>query len=167
MIKGQIKKIHDSFSRRDAKRGKGYKPDAISETLRNKIMLLFREVLSGNWTDGSLVSPGDHTDEFWREMHFSFQHLYGRFRFTTAAVTEPMDAIGFVMACQPAEFFDFLELSFKTEAIAQILYNENALVDAINEIFKIESAPYQLTQMVKREEPSGRGQGRVIRTVAA
>jgi hypothetical protein len=172
VIKDRLKFIWDVFSRRDAQRPQGYKPDVISNPLRNRIFLLFRDVLSGKWTDGAFASPGNHTREFWEEMHDSLQHLYGRIELSVApAESRVADALAFVAACEPAEFFDFLELTFKSEAIGRVLYNENYLVDAINEILRIENAPYQLTQIVKREEENSarigpiQG-GKVIRTVA-
>jgi len=39
----------------------------------------------------------------------------------------------------------------------RILHERNDLVDAINEILRVDKAPYQLTRVVTREEPnSGR-----------
>ena len=54
----------------------------------------------------------------------------------------------------------------------RVLNDENELVDAINKIFRVESAPHQLTRIVKVEEPNPvkagpYGGGRtLIRTVA-
>jgi uncharacterized membrane protein len=164
--------IWDVFSRRNVQREQRYKEDVISETLRNRIRLLFREVFSGNWTDGAYDSPGDHYVEFWEQMHNSLEHLYGRAKLSDApAQTRIEDATRFVAECRPAEFFDFLELTFKVDAIWRVLYDENYLVDAINDILRIENAPYQLTQIVKREEenPARVGPiqgGKLVRTVA-
>ncbi len=100
-------------------------------------------------------------------MHNSLQHLYGRPRLSTGAARSPLeDAISFVAGCEPAAFFDFVELTFKTDAIRGVLYDENHLVEGINELLKIENAPYQITPIVKREEPSRTGVGRTIWTVA-
>jgi hypothetical protein len=171
-MKDRLKLIWDVFSRRNVQRPPGYKPDLISETLRNRIFLVYRDVFSGKWTDGAYYSPGDHNAEFWEEMHNSLEHLYGRAKLSVAAAqSRAEDAIRFLEKCQPAEFFDFLELTFRVDAIWRVLHNENVLVDAINEIFRIENAPYQLTQIVKREEenPARVGPiqgGKLIRTVA-
>lgn len=172
MISDRLKLIWDVFSKRNVERPLGYKQDVISETLRNRILLLIRDVFSGKWTDGAYYSEGDHFTEFWEEMHNSLKHLYGRAKLSVAPTqTRVEDAVRFVRECRPAEFFDFLELSFRVDAIRQVLNNENSLVDAINGILRFENAPYQLTQIVKREEKSsaraGPLQGRsVIRTVA-
>jgi hypothetical protein len=160
------------FSRRNPQRPKGYAPDLLSRPLRNRILLLMREVFSGKWSEQAWNPPGDHTREFWEQMHNFLQHLYGRPKLSVGAAESPVsDAFAFVSGCEAAEFFDFLELTFKTDAIWRVLNNENDLVDAINEILKIENAPFQLTPVVKREEPrppiSGRlPSGTTIRTVA-
>ena len=133
------------------------------------MFLLFREVFSGKWTDGAFESPGNHTREFSEGMHDCLQHLYGRVQLSVAPESRAADALAFAAACEPAEFFDFLELTFKVDAIWRVLHNENELVNAINEILRAENAPYQLTPMVKREELRSRGAlpaGRTIRTVA-
>jgi len=166
LIKDRLKTILDVFSRRKAPRPQD-KPDVISERLRNRILLLFREVFSGKWTDGAFDPPGDHTREFWEQMHNSLQHLYGRPRLSVAATRSPVeDAFAFVANCTTAEFFDFLELTFKTDAIWRVLHDENHLVEAVNKLLRVENAPYQLTPIVKCEEPSRDGVGRTIRTVA-
>src|SRR6266851_2395471 len=172
LIKDRLKTIFDVFSRRNVRRPRGYKPDVISQRLRDRVLLLIRDVFSGKWTDHHWDSPGDHRGEFWVQMHNSFQHLYGRPKLSVADAQSPAeDAYAFVEQCRAAEFFDFLELTFKTDAIWRVLNDENELVDALNEILRIEDAPYQLTPIVKREERNRARTGpivggAVIRTVA-
>ena len=50
-----------------------FRSDDISERLRNRILLLYRDVISGQWS-----RAGDYTFEFWSQMHNSLEHLYGR-----------------------------------------------------------------------------------------
>src|SRR5258707_11633733 len=122
VMKDRLKLICDVFSRRNVQRPPGYKPDLISETLRNRIFLVYRDVFSGKWTDGAYYSPGDHNAEFWEEMHNSLEHLYGRAKLSVAAAqSRAEDAIRFLEKCQPAEFFDFLELTFRVDAIWRVL----------------------------------------------
>jgi hypothetical protein len=158
-LKNQLTSIFDVFSRRDAPRGKGYKPDEVSETLRSRILLLYREFLSGQWSN-RYDSQGDYTQTFWEEMARQLQHLYGRPKLSEALTRSAAeDALNFVCTCEPAHFFDFLELTFKAECMWR--FERNELVDAVNEIFRVENAPYQLTpfvtQDVKREGPYGGG----------
>ena len=48
-LKDKLVSIFDVFSRRSAPQAIGYKPDAISDTLRNRVLLLYRDPLSGQW----------------------------------------------------------------------------------------------------------------------
>ena len=156
------------FSRRSPARRQDYKPDTLSETLRNRILLLYREVFSGQWPKDSWSRPSNYTQEFWEEMARSLQHLYGRPKLSNAASRSAAeDALAFVCECEPAFFFDFLELTFKADCLWHVVNGRNALVDAVNEIFRIEAAPYQVTHEVTRQEPgSGRYGGTTIRTVS-
>ena len=81
------------------------------------------------------------------------QHLYGQFQLSTPRTHSAVDdAFGFVYKCDPGHFFDFLELTFKTECLRRVIVDRNELVDAINEIFRVEDAPYQLTPVVTEHE---------------
>jgi hypothetical protein len=160
------------FSRRNAPTSERYKPDEISERARARILLLLRDVYSGRWVDvGWESSPGDHSFEFWEEMHNSLEHLYGRPKLSAAAVSTLVDdARAFAHKCKTSEFFDVLELAFRVDATWRVVSDESNLVDAINEILKIENEPYQLTPIVKREEERPRlgplPSGKTIRAVA-
>ncbi len=107
-------------------------------------------------------------------MHNSLQHLYGRGQLSGAAARSPLeDVIEFLAHCAPEEFFDFIELSFRLEVSWHVMADENEVVHAINEIFRVEAAPFQVTQIVKVEEesthPGPHGfprVGKAIRTVA-
>lgn len=167
-LKDNLTSIFDVFSRRSAPRGKGYAPDNISDTLRNRILLLYRELLSGQ-RPNQYQSQGDYTREFWEDMARQLQHLYGKPRLSEArTLSAAEDALNFVCVCEPAHFFDFLELTFKTECLWRVILERNELVDAINEIFRVENAPYQLTPVVTHEERSSDSydRGTTIHTIA-
>ncbi|MBN1547014.1 MAG: hypothetical protein JW902_10170 [Syntrophaceae bacterium] len=170
MLKNKLKLICDSFSRRPTPLG--YAPDTISDTLKNRILLLYRDVLSGKWPVDSWSYSGDHTFKFWEEMGQSLQHLYGRPVLSNNPRLAPVeDVCYFVTTCETAHFLDFIEQTFKIEETRRILNDENVLVEAINEIFRVESSPYHLTSMVKVQEPNPKTSGRfsggmIIRTVA-
>lgn len=173
-LKNRLTSILDVFSRRSAPRGQGHKPDEMSERLRNRLLLLYRDVISGQWNANPWSSPENHTSDFWEQMHNALEHLHGRVRLSKAQAQTPIeDALAFLLRCDAEEFFDFIELSFKLESTWRVMSDENQLVDAINEIFKVENAPYQLTQIVKVNEPDTSSfpggfprTGTVIRTVA-
>lgn len=173
-LKDHLSSILDVFSRRQqAPRRQGYKPDEVSERLRNRILLLLREVFSGKWPVDRWSSPGDHLTEYWEDMHNRLQHLHGRVKLSNdPREREPWeDTLGFALSCTPAEFFDFLELTFRSAPMWRVLNDENDLVDAINELFRVENVPYQLTRIVKVREPNPGttgpcAGGEIIRTVA-
>jgi hypothetical protein len=154
-LKDHLSSIFDVFSRRAAPRAQGFKPDVLSETLRNRILLLYREVFAGKWGRDGWSRSSNYTQEFWDKMAVTLQHLYGRPKLSTSPVRSAAeDALAFVVECEPEHVFDFLELTFKADCLFHVVSERNDLVDAINEIFRIESAPFQLTRHVTRQEPS-------------
>lgn len=143
--------IFDVFSRRQRSSNQSYESDGISERTRNRILLLYRDIVSGQWSRG-----GDYTFEFWSEMHNALEHLYGRPKLYDRVMGDHVeDALIFLMNCNTDEFFDFLELSFKLEITSRVMGDEANTVDAINEIFHIENEPYKITQIVRIEEKKG------------
>ena len=176
-LKDQLLSVFDVFSRRAVPKAPGFKPDEISEQLRNRILLLYRDVISGRRNATSLSYAEDRTHEFWEQMHNALQHLHGRPKLSSASVhSQADDVFAFLLHCTAAEFFDFLELSFKLDITWRVMHEENQVVDTVNELFRMESAPYQLTRIVKVHEqdttdfpgfPGGHVRNAtVIRTVA-
>lgn len=173
-LKDQLLSIFDSYSVRTKTRGKGYPADTLDEKTRNRILLVIRDLMVGkNRSPG--IQSGDHTATFWEDIHNRLQHLYGRPKLSDNEHERDSfrDGLGFVLSCKPPEFFDFLEQAFRSEVMWRVLHDENELVEAINEIFRSDRTPYQMTPVVKREEPDRgfwpggipRG-GMVIHTVA-
>ena len=117
-LKDQLKQIWDSFSVRKPSQGaSSFKPDILSDTLRNRILMLYTDVMSGRMND-KLYRLGheDYRSEFWEEMHHSLRHLYGRPVLASQHVQSAgEDAVRFVQGCSAEEFFDFIELSFKVQ----------------------------------------------------
>jgi len=168
VLRDRLRLLFDVFSSR--RQQGGYPPDTVPETLRTKVLLFCRDVFSNQWRDQP--SYGDYTDEFWAEIHRSLQYLHGRAKLSSdpSADTAAADAVKFLMACPPKEFLDFIELIFRVECLFHVSGDENELVDAVNELFASEGAPYELTHFVKHEEDSGGPPpfhvGKVIRTIA-
>lgn len=169
MLSNRLRLLFDVFSKRSTA---SYPSDTIPETLRNKVFLLCHDFFGGRWQ--SDFGGGDYTREFWEDIHRSLQYLHGRTKLSPDRhVDNPADdAILFLMRCDAAQFLDFIELMFKVDWRFRVVVDENILVDAVNELFKSENAPYQLTSIVKREEaatgplPFPDFRGTQIRTVA-
>jgi len=64
------------------------------------------------------------------------------------------DVTTFVEHSSAAELFDAIEASFKIDCAGRVFGDENDFVDALNDVFRLEGAPYQLTRGVIRHEPS-------------
>jgi hypothetical protein len=162
--------IYDTYSRRNQRRGKGYPSDVVETKTRNRILLLIRDVYSGAWNSDPFNRRGDHTDEFWSEIHNHLEHLYGRAKLSNEPRPRSAfeDAFVFATTCGADEFFDFLEGLFKLHCTERMFWDLNELVDAFNMILRSENAPYQLTPTVRREIPNSGpyGQGTAIVTVA-
>lgn len=150
-FKEKLNALFDVFSLRKQLGGEEYRPDKISDKFRTRILLLYREIISGQ---GRTYFEKGHP--FWSQMLNSLQNLYGRFNlsddFTPNNVAEDAYVFYFLQTCTADNFFDFIELSFKVEIAHQIMHDENDVVDAINEIFRIENSPYKLTHMVVNEK---------------
>jgi hypothetical protein len=158
MVIDYLKQIRDVFSVRHA-RGQGYKPDVISERLRNRILMLYVDVLTGRM-DRSNSFAENHLDEFWTQMHQDMRQLYGRPQLSQRQVRNLLeDVAAFLERSTAPEFFDFIELSFRVPVAWRAL-QENEIVDALNEIFRTENAPYQITPGIQRTEENPVKEGR-------
>ena len=174
-LKDRLVSIFDVFSRRQMPQDSRYKSDHISQQLRNRILLLYRDVVSGEWTPQDRWSTHwEAGHKFWPEMHNSLQHLYGRPQLSRQnGLIAINDTFAFLNECDANCFFDFIELSFKLTCTYEAIGDGDDLVEALNEIFRVEDAPYQLTPFYRVKEqqsgssgalrPSG---GTVIRTEA-
>jgi len=170
MIKDRLKLILDVFSRRTA--GRGYEPDRLPEKVRNRILMLCRDVFTGQWRQ-PWSQAENHSQELWQEIHRSLQYVHGRPKLsnTPEGRTPWEDTLQFLLQCEPHEFLDFIELIFRAERLFHVVSDENELVDAINVVFRSEDTPYQVTPIVKQEERATGGHGpfssgTIIRTIA-
>ena len=71
----------------------------------------------------------------------------------TADATQ--DTFAFLTECDTSELLDFIELSFKVKSTHLVMGDGEDFVDALNELFRVEQAPYQLTPMVWIKETVG------------
>lgn len=145
-----IQRVFDLFPNRHPESTKSKTKWVVSEKLRTRILLIYREVLSErNDTYSSSVNRGY---EFWIAMHNALQHFTGRFRLSAQPTNSEIDdAIAFVNECSTSEFLGFIELSFKLETQYTVFPDEAELIDAINVIFQHENAPFELTHFVRNE----------------
>ena len=154
----RIRQAFDVFSRRHPE-GLSDDRDVLEDTTRTRILLLYRDTVAQS--RGS-TDPG--ADMLWEEVHNSLQYLHGRpvlsqrmqnrGLLTPAAIVEDLQY--FLQECSTEEFLDFIELSFKGRYAPQSFGDSKPVIDAINEIFRVDQAPYYLTDLVRvREQAKG------------
>jgi hypothetical protein len=166
-LQERLRQLRDVFSVRREAHGPGYKPDAISDRLRNRILMLYADVVTGRRTTGFAISGQDNSYQFWEEMQHALATALGQpvlsQRGTRSAVE---DAMAFAQHASAADLFTFIETSFKLDMSSRYFSDENEFIDAINDIFRSEASPYQVTHGVHRREPMDRIRGESIIRVA-
>lgn len=111
------------------------RPKPLTETFRNRIFMRCRDLFGNDRT-------------FWIEIHSNLAYLHGRLRLSnTDSQSELEDVLQFLENCADAQFLDFLEYIFRTQAYFHASDRAN-LVDDINEFFRQDDLPYALTDFV-------------------
>jgi hypothetical protein len=146
----RLGQLLDAFSRRQKAHGPGCKPATISQQLRGRIFILYSEVVTGRL---SSRIPGYDSDRFFVQMHQALRLLYGRVQLSaTEQRTQADDVMTFAGECSAEELFDFIETGFKLEVAPHIFHDEKDFVDALNNIFRMEGAPFQLLHGIVRQQ---------------
>ena len=118
------------------------------------MLQVYRDVIFGR----SYADP----NRIWAQFHNSMEYLHGRTVLSKAmeqrSLDEPdaliLDLYAFLHECSTKEFLDFIELSFKAEVPPEDASGgTSAVIDAINEIFRVDNLPYHLTDYVFGEAP--------------
>ena len=163
--RARLRGIFDVFSRRHKPTHTKDVRDAVSERLRRRILLLYRDVISGRWqqthADGAFFVPNPYASfgaDFWAEIHNSLEHLLARSPLHDGGTSwnqapdRASDVWAFLNRCSASELFDFLELSFKQTSTVSVMGDGADVVDALNEAFTQEKAAFRLTPIVWDEE---------------
>ena len=155
-LKDRIVAIHDVFSQRKIRNTERVLKQLAQED-RNRILLLYRDIINGSWEQGF---QNHDADLLWTEVHNSLEHRLGR-----PILSRRMHAIGlydyesivrdiqiFLSECTSDEFLDFIELSFKVQHSPRSKNGSNEVIEAVNEVFRLGNLPYHLTDYVSVEE---------------
>jgi hypothetical protein len=96
--KDQLTSVFDVFSRRTSQREPEYNPDQIPERLRNRIIILYSDVLSGQWHTNEWAASENRAGEFWQQIHNALELLHGRVRLAPNVETNSLidNALAFV-----------------------------------------------------------------------
>lgn len=151
--------MFDVFSRRHSEAVLDEREE-LSQATRTRLWLLYRDVIHGQqYADYRRV---------WGQFHNSMQYLHARPVLSEAMAktgfTEPdaiiLDIYAFLHECSTEEFLDFIELSFKAEQPPEDAASEKkGVIDAINEILRVDNSPFHLTDFVFGEPPGSPGGG--------
>jgi hypothetical protein len=150
-----MRQVRDVFALRREAQGPGYKPDAISDRLRNRILMLYADIISGRVTTGHGIAAEDNSYQFWEEVHHALTTALGRPRLSGIDVrSREEDAKAFVHHASATDLFTFVEAGFRLQISFRIFHDENEFVDVLNDVLRSERSPYQVTHGVFRREPA-------------
>jgi hypothetical protein len=117
--------------------------------------MLYADIVSGRVTTGYGVRAEDNSHQFWEELHHALGTALGRPRLSSVETrSREEDAKSFVHHASAADLFTFIETTFKLQISFRIFHEENEFVDALNDVFRAERSPYQVTHGVFRSEPA-------------
>ena len=155
-IKEHLTNIYDSFSNRNKQAQSREQQVPISQTFRNRVLMFWRDYINGTLPMADPYMHDQFLASFWSDMHQTLVHLYGhpylsRQRAGQDVVPDLMDHLN---NCNTPEFFDFMESAFKLQVSWRLMQYSDDIVDATNQIFRIEDLPYELTRWITRKEPS-------------
>ena len=115
--------------------------------------MFWRDYINGTLPMADSVSHYGTQVSFWPEMHQALTHLYGQPYLGQRPAGQDVvpDLLDHLKHCRTPEFFDFMEMAFKLPVSYQLMYGSEEIIDAINEIFRKEDFPYQLTYWIREE----------------
>ena len=102
----------------------GSQPRLQATTLREfhgRILLLYREVISGRLNTRGWGYAEDHGAAFFAQMHQALRLLYGRANLAEQRQhSEAEDVMAFTNQCTAEHLFDFIEASFKLDVSSRM-----------------------------------------------
>ena len=129
--------------------------------------MLYADVVTGRRTTGFGISGQDNSYQFWEEMQHALATALGQPVLSQrGARSAAEDAMAFAQHASAADLFTFIETSFRLDMSSRYFSDENEFIDAINDIFRSEASPYQVTHGVHRREPMAHNRGVSIIRVA-
>lgn len=107
-----------------------------------------------NFAGGSyelFVGNGYSREIFWEQVHKGMQLIHATSNFSDKyARTHEDDLLPFLYQGQTEAFLDFLEVSFKVDSSWNVLHDGNDVIAVINNYFRLDASPYQMTSRVVR-----------------
>ena len=160
-LKEVISRLNQVFSNRREVQSRTDTATPIPEKTRNKLLLLYLDIVAGFTPGLSGYIDLASNDDFLPEIHNLLQYKIGsgtlselgrRSGILIDGTTRKGDLLKYLAECSTVEFLDFLELSFHVAHPPVVGYDSSPFIDALNEILEGEAAPYRLTDFSKIEE---------------
>ena len=142
----QLKDIFALFSLRNNAEPGTLSTVTAPESLRSKVLMLCRELLSGSTTPGGSNCLSD----FWNEIGQMLRYRHGRHQLVPKSFNEQDDTQLFLLSCADEEFLDFIEMIFKAKCLFHVQRPADSIVEMINDILRSESVSYRLTPRVTK-----------------
>lgn len=142
----QLKDIFALFSLRNKAEPDDLSAVTAPESLRNKLLMVCRDVFSGSTTPGG----SNYLPEFWSEIGQMLRYRHGRPQLVPKATDQQEDTLLFLTSCPNDEFLDFIEMIFEVKCLFRVEQREDFIVEKINDILRSESANYELTPRVTK-----------------
>ena len=147
--------IYDTYSSRKSSTSSNDLPETIPASFRNRVLMFWDDFQQGTLPmAGSFAYNHYGLETFWQEMGQTLRHRYGRPALSPRSTLDPVtDLSNHLNSCNAEEFFDFLEMAFKLPMSWNLLHSSAEVIDAINEMFRFERLPYELTHWITEEKP--------------
>jgi hypothetical protein len=147
-----MRDIFEVFSRRSSQTEKQEPDRPLTHTFRTRLVMYCAERFGADVSTVLGAVP-----DFWEEVHGKIRYLVGRTELVkhTKIVSQFQDIADFLMVCPDENVLDFIEYIFQTHAAFRL--QEAEIIHDINQFFRVEDLPYEVTPSVWAEkEPSPR-----------
>lgn len=153
-LKERFERLYDSFSFRQRAAEAADDLVPLPDRFRSRVLLFWRDLIDGTPAMRANFGYDSVLASFWEEMHNDLQHLYGRPYLLNPRSSDIVDGdlAPFLEGCETGQFFDFMELAFKLPVSRRLERRATEIVDALNEMFRVENLPYEMTHLVEHEE---------------
>jgi hypothetical protein len=148
-----LREVFRLFSRRSSQTGNEKPLRPLTPGFRNRLIMNCAQRFAPDAMTGMGLVP-----DFWEDVHTKLRYHVGRPQLTDSAQVSSrfQDIADFLVSCPDKHVLDFVECIFLTDAVFR--FHEEELVDDINQFFRVDDLPYEVTSSVWAErEPSSRG----------
>lgn len=149
-----IGNIFDVFSKR-VKNDNKVTP--ISETFRNRILMLWRD------------TAGFEFANVIEQLHTKLTYFIGNPQLMpnndNQSISKESDLLKFLLTCSDEHFLNAIEYSFQLQGAGQLRSREKEIIKHINEFFSVDDLPYFLTESVWEETSNAEDEAQPLASI--